>query len=102
MSFGSRLRELRIDKQITQELLSRELKISNNAISQYETDKRFPDERTLIEICKFYDVSCDYLLGLTDAKHSPLTIEEAQNRMFSQRQFKAYKQLLDTIQYKND
>jgi transcriptional regulator with XRE-family HTH domain len=102
MSFGSRLRELRIVKQISQKKLADEINISGNTISQYETDKRFPDESTLIRLCKYYEISSDYLLGLTDVKHSPLTEEEAIKRMFTQRQLIIYKQLVDIMKYQDE
>ena len=43
MIFGSRLKKLRTDKHISQSMLASELGVSTNAVSQYETDKRFPD-----------------------------------------------------------
>jgi transcriptional regulator with XRE-family HTH domain len=69
MSFGNRVKKIRKQKGVSQSTLANALGISTNAISQYETDKRFPDKKTLVEICNFLDVSSDYLLGLSEIPH---------------------------------
>ncbi len=66
MSFGSRIKTLRIEKRMSQAELASALGVSTNAVSQYETDKRFPDQKCIVKICRFFDVSSDYLLGLSD------------------------------------
>ena len=66
MSFGSRLKKLRTDKHISQSMLASELGVSTNAVSQYETDKRFPDQKCIVKICLFINVSSDYLFGLSE------------------------------------
>jgi transcriptional regulator with XRE-family HTH domain len=37
-------------------------------ITQYENDQKFPSTETLIEIAKIFDVSLDYLVGLSKNK----------------------------------
>jgi Predicted transcriptional regulators len=68
---GEILSELRIDKGLTQRELSEILNISNSSISAYETGKRTPDAETIISIAKFFDVTADYLLGLTPYNLTP-------------------------------
>lgn len=75
MSFGSRLKGLRIENKISQKQVAIDIGISTTTISQYENDSRFPKEEMLKRICIYYKISSDYLLGLTDAKHSPLSRE---------------------------
>ena len=67
---GNRLRGLRKDKKHKQEVLCIELKCRKSTISLYENNKRFPDIYTLKKIAQFYNVSTDYLLGLTDEKYN--------------------------------
>lgn len=76
MSFGSRIKKLRKEKHISQSMLASELGVSTNAISQYETDKRFPDQKCIIEICHFFDVSSDYLLGLSDVPQPSIALSK--------------------------
>lgn len=47
MSFGSRLKELRIENSISQKQVAIEIGISTTTISQYESDRRFPNEEML-------------------------------------------------------
>jgi transcriptional regulator with XRE-family HTH domain len=67
---GDRLRGLRKDRKYKQEVLCIELKCRKSTISLYENNKRLPDIYTLKKIAKFYNVSTDYLLGLTDEKYN--------------------------------
>ena len=71
MSLGSKLKQIRISKQMMQKDVYESLGISNNTYSNYENDKREPDFKTLVCIADFLDVSVDYLLGRTDDS-SPL------------------------------
>ena len=65
-AFGKRLKEERMGKGLTQRQLSNEINISQSVIALWETKKREPNLDTLIMIAKFFDVTTDYLLGLTD------------------------------------
>ena len=60
------LRELRIDKNITQKELSEKLGLSKNAICEYEKGRAEPSNQTLIELSKIFRVSVDYLVGIED------------------------------------
>ncbi|MBF4693971.1 helix-turn-helix domain-containing protein [Fusibacter ferrireducens] len=65
---GTRLRELRNEKNLTQNEISQLLKIPRGTNAHYELDKRQPDNDTLKSLADFFDVSLDYLLGRTDIK----------------------------------
>ena len=66
-----KLKELRLDKQITQAELSKALQISASAIGMYEQGRRQPDYATLSKIASYFNVTTDYLLGLSDHPHAP-------------------------------
>lgn len=74
MSFGSRIKKLRTEKHISQAALASELGISTNAISQYETDKRFPDQKCIVKLCLFFGVSSDYLFGLSEIPQPSISL----------------------------
>ena len=76
MIFGSRLKKLRNEKHISQSMLASELGISANAISQYETDKRFPDQKCIVKICLFFGVSSDYLFGLSEIPQPSIALSK--------------------------
>lgn len=63
---GERLLDLRKDAGLTQDELAAALKINKHSISSYEREKSEPPDAIKIEIAKYFGVSVDYLLGLTD------------------------------------
>lgn len=63
MSFGNRLRELRITKGLTQQQLADTIKLSKANVSKYEADLVEPNLDTLRLLSEFFNVSIDYLLG---------------------------------------
>lgn len=65
----NRIKELRIEKGITQADLAKILKISDRAVGYYENGDREPDYTTLLKIAEYFDVSIDYLLGVSDIRN---------------------------------
>lgn len=63
---GERLKKLRQERGILQRQLAEILKITQQTISLYESNKREPDAETLSKIADFFGVTIDYLLGRTD------------------------------------
>ncbi len=66
MNFATRLKELRKSKKITQLMLALELKTNQNTISRYENGEREPGISEIIAIANYFNVSVDYLLGVTN------------------------------------
>ena len=66
MDYTQRIRDLIEDKELTQEAVSKLLKTSQSYYAQYENRKRPLPIEHLITLCKFYDVSSDYILGFTN------------------------------------
>ena len=64
----TRLRELRKKRQLNQEGLAQRLNLSRSSISEFESGKRLPNLDTLITIANLFNVSLDYLIGLSDIK----------------------------------
>jgi len=63
---GSRLKELRLERGLTQVALAEILKIDKSTIAKYETNKIEPSISMLIAFVEFFQVSADYILGLVD------------------------------------
>lgn len=72
--FPSQLRELRKEKGISQESVARDLGVSKSTIGLYETGDTLPDAKTLYDLAKYYNVSSDYLLGLSTSKSPNINI----------------------------
>lgn len=66
MEFYKRLRDLREDKDKTQKDIADILEIRYNVYQRYEYGERLIPIDKVISLAKYYDVSTDYLLGLTN------------------------------------
>ena len=79
--FGLRLKTLRLQKDLTQNQLARKLDITRSSVSYYEKSAIYPSVEILIKICQYFDVSADFMLGLSDKKDfqiSHLTDEQVE------------------------
>lgn len=63
MSFHSRLRELRIQRRMTQSELSKATKLSQSAIAMYESGKREPKIEVLELLADYFNVDMNYITG---------------------------------------
>ena len=64
--FPQTLKELRLERQLTQSELADLLIINQRTISSWENGSREPDYDMLVKIAKFFYVTTDYLLGVED------------------------------------
>ncbi len=64
--FGTRLRELRSQKGIPQKILSELLGVTVTQISDMENGRTFTTIPKLYLLCEYFNVTADYLLGLSD------------------------------------
>lgn len=68
MSYVERIRELRLERDITQQTVASVLGTSQTMYARYERAANELPIRHLVSLAKFYNVSTDYLLGLTDIR----------------------------------
>lgn len=61
-----KLKELRKERGVTLKEVAKEIGVTASAYSNYEQGIRAPSLETLKRICQYYDVTADYLLGLTE------------------------------------
>ncbi len=73
--FKDRLKLLRKEKKLTQVKLGEMLNYGYTAIANYESGRNQPSITDLIKIATIFDVSLDYLLGVTDVRHVCLSSE---------------------------
>ena len=66
MKFNERLKMIRLENGMTQKDVYEKLNVSANGYASYEQGRTEPSVQTLIKLCKIFDVSADYLLGLED------------------------------------
>ena len=63
---SQRLKEIRIDNKLSQSAFGEILSVSQDTVSLWENGKSLPSTEFIIEICKRFNVSADYLLCLED------------------------------------
>ena len=63
---SQKIRDVREDNDLTQLQISKLLNTTRQQYSKYENGIRPIPARHLITLCKYYNLSADYLLGLTD------------------------------------
>lgn len=66
MSFGKILKDLRTERHLSQQQLADLLNITQSAIAKWELGKTEPTASAIVSVALFFDVSCDFLLGLKD------------------------------------
>ena len=72
LSIQERLKDLRVERRLTLEQLAEQTHLSKSALGSYEAED-FKDisHYALIKLAKFYNVTADYLLGLSETKNHP-------------------------------
>ena len=76
MKLGAILAELREDRSLKQADIAEMLHLSVSSISAYETGSRLPNLEVLMEYARLFDVTADYLLGLSAEPISPSVFNE--------------------------
>ncbi|MBQ9117963.1 MAG: helix-turn-helix transcriptional regulator [Clostridia bacterium] len=66
MEFKTRLRELRLEKEVSQTNIAKMLNMSKMAISHWESGNSEPSIEQLKLLARYFDVSIDYLVGFGD------------------------------------
>ena len=72
LSIQERLKDLRVERGLTLEQLEEQVNLSKSALGSYEA-KDFKDisHYAIIKLAKFYGVTADYLLGLSQTRNHP-------------------------------
>ena len=63
---NKRLKLLRLESGLSQKEVAKNIGITTSAYSNYEQGIREPSVDIIVALCKFFDVSADYLLGLKE------------------------------------
>ena len=66
MNYRTRMRNLREDRDLTQAQLGKVINKSQQGYSHIEEGRAELKIDDLIKLCKFYGVSADYMIGMTD------------------------------------
>lgn len=95
---GERLAEVRKDHDDKQADLARKLNVSLAAVRSWEQEKSSPPHDMLVNICRLYQVSSDYLLGISDI--DPAYVQLKQQKQFTEDDIRALKDYGDYLLWK--
>ena len=65
-NIGIRIKEIRKENHLTQSEFGKILSVSQDNVSLWETSKGYPTIQHVIIIAKTFNVSSDYILGISD------------------------------------
>lgn len=66
---GNRIKSLRLEANLTQEEFGKPYSLKKSTVSQYESGSSRPDDELKKRIALDYNVSLDWLMGLTDVRN---------------------------------
>lgn len=66
MDYRTRMRDIREDRDLTQKQVGKIINKSQQGYNHIETGRAELKIDDLIKLCRFYNVSADYFIGLTD------------------------------------
>ena len=70
---GEKIKLLRNVSKLSQVELAQNLEVTKQTVSNWENDNILPSIDMLVRICKYFNVSSDYLLGLDDKVYIEIT-----------------------------
>ena len=76
---SNQLKNLRKRKKMSQNALAEKLFVSQQAVAKWEKNISTPNPDMLIKIAEVFDVTVDYLLGLSDEKKSPASVPPSES-----------------------
>lgn len=83
--FGKRLKQLREENSLTQQDLSDLLHVGRSTIAGYETKGKEPDFQKLCLLANYFNVSIDYLLGLSNERKQTLKVSLSSDSFLPER-----------------
>lgn len=66
LDMGERLKQLRKNNNLTQKQVGQRIGVAISAVSSYESGVRYPTYESLVKLSRLYNVTTDYLIGLSD------------------------------------
>ena len=82
MTFGDRLREMRLQKGLTQEQLAKLIGVAKSTLTGYEKGNREPDLFKIKRLLEVLDIDSDFLLGVSRNAESESEITNAPKGYF--------------------
>jgi transcriptional regulator with XRE-family HTH domain len=108
MAFSDKVKQLRTEKDWSQEDLAEKVGVSQKQISAYENGVSFPSQEILIKITEIFDVSLDYLVLESAGQSNSTTIKDRELLRYFQKvdnfsddERRVVKEILNLVVVKN-
>ena len=95
---GEMIAEVRKDHGDTQVMLAEKLNVAVQTVRSWEQSRSSPDHETLVKICRLYNVSADYLLGLS--KVDPAYVQRRRLELFNEDELREIRKFEDFLIWK--
>jgi transcriptional regulator with XRE-family HTH domain len=82
--FPKRLKALRSEKKLSQQSMGDLLGITRQAYAKYENNESEPDIATINKLAAFFNVSTDYLLGISESRNKLTDTNENEDKNFKE------------------
>ena len=83
MSYSARAKQWINDSAVTQKKLAKEFHLTEAMFSNYLTGRSTMSVDVLVKIAKYFGLSMDYLVGLTDNPYRPMPLSESEQEMMT-------------------
>ncbi len=93
--FGKRLKELRDEFGYEQKDMGQKLNMTSSAYGYYEQERSEPSLETLIKIANIFNVSTDYLLGVSNIRKYPVHHSKSDKLSFSDAEIETIQKMKD-------
>lgn len=90
---GNKIKQLRLERDLSQKELGQILGVSNVTISMYENNDRQPDSETIKKLADYFRVTTDYLLGRTENPDATVTLTEKNEKDIAKKMKKLREEL---------
>ena len=100
MLLAKRMKELRMDRGLTQKELGEIINVTKVSICCYENSTRTPTLETLLDLANYFEVDLDYLLGRdkkVDSKEKTKTIRMAKEEIELMKELRKYENVYQLV-----
>lgn len=98
MTMGEKIQQLRKAKGMSQEDLASNITVSRQAISKWELGEAVPDTNNIVQLCKIFGVSADYLLNDNIESNMDIpVVRENRSQLTRQYNLKLWVVLIGTV-----
>lgn len=100
MLLAKRMKELRMDRGLTQKELGEIINVTKVSICCYENGTRTPTLETLLDLANYFEVDLDYLLGRdkkVDSKQNSKTIRMAKEEIELMKELRKYETVYQLV-----